>query len=148
MIEHNATVIRVADSYAWLQADQGGGGCSSCEQGAGCGFGRLWSYFSKRSPLIQIETEINLKEGDQVIVGISEGAFIFSSFLIYFLPLLLIIFFAIMGKLLNPMFGLNSEILQIGGAIIGLIVSIFLIRRYGQKAKIIQRSHPIIIKRL
>ena len=99
--------------------------CKSCSMKGICGT-------SSRPIEHKIKTDLELKAGDLLKVNISPGVKIFSSFIIFIFPILLMIIFYFFGKIL-----LNSENLAILFSFIGLLLSgiiiYFVDKKYAKK---------------
>jgi len=99
--------------------------CKSCSMKGVCGT-------SSKPIEHKIKTDLELKVGDRVKVYLSPGVKILSSFIIFVFPILLMILFYFLGKIL-----LNSENLAILISIIGLLFSgiiiYFIDKKYAKK---------------
>ncbi|MBC6906926.1 transcriptional regulator [Saccharophagus sp. K07] len=83
------TRLMPADGSVWVSTIQASA-CDACRASAGCGQ-RLMSRLIGRSTDIRArldESSLNLEIGDQVEIGIEEGAVVAASLLAYGLPLL------------------------------------------------------------
>lgn len=88
MIEETARVVEVHDGQLVLETVRktACGGCSSKSE---CGVSALSGLFRDKTIRLEMRNDINARTGDEVIVGIEEGAFMHMTFLTYLLPLVL-----------------------------------------------------------
>lgn len=100
MLKEIARVTRTSERHAWVSA-QRKSGCGGCDSSTGCGVSIVDRMFSPRETEIRIMHDNAVKPGDLVEVGIEESAFIRSSMLVYLLPLLMMLGFAIFGHWLH-----------------------------------------------
>ncbi len=61
--------------------------CGHCEMAQGCGTGAIGRLLGNRSRPLVIETDQDLKPGDEVLLGLSEAALVKASLTVYGLPL-------------------------------------------------------------
>ena len=88
MIEEPGIVLAVDTDGVWV-ATQRKTTCGSCSAKAACGQGILNSLSADKQPhTIKVRSDLQLREGDQVTLGVSENALVRSAFLVYMLPLL------------------------------------------------------------
>ena len=65
--------------------------CGHCELSKGCGTGAIGRLLGNRSRPFRVETDRDLKPGDEVLLGVSEAALVRASLLVYGLPLIAMI---------------------------------------------------------
>ncbi|WP_263078785.1 SoxR reducing system RseC family protein [Endozoicomonas sp. Mp262] len=123
MIEEHAEVVAVNDQWAWLETARKSA-CDGCNAKSGCGK-HLAEKFQRRSNkhYLRIDNDRTLSEGDRVIIGISEGALLEASVLVYFVPLL----FLMAAIWLASFMGLSDSFTLLTGAS-GLFVGFVLVR--------------------
>ena len=87
MIEEPGVVVTIEADGVWV-ATQRKTTCGSCSAKAACGQGLLNSLSADKQPqMVKVRTDLRLREGDQVILGVSEQSVVRSAFLVYMLPL-------------------------------------------------------------
>ena len=122
--EDIAVVKSVKDKTVTIQIKKTDS-CKSCSMKGICGT-------SSRPVEQKIQTDLELKVGDLVKVYLSPGVKIFSSFIVFIFPILLMILFYFLGKIL-----LDSENLAILFSFIGLlssgIIIYFIDKKYAKK---------------
>lgn len=116
MIEEAGVVVTVEPDAVWV-ATQRKTTCGSCSARITCGQGLMTSLASDKKPhLIKISTDLLLREGDQVTLGMPEELLVRSAFLVYMLPLLAMFISALGVNALNA-----SEPWIIFAAVLGFL---------------------------
>jgi positive regulator of sigma E activity len=90
--------------------------CGSCSASLFC----MGSGSTKR---FKVKTSLDLQPGDRVVLNISSGTRLFSSFIVFIMPVLLMLIFYAVGRFL---FSLNEQ-WSVFVSIMGLLVSFFLV---------------------
>lgn len=117
MIKETATVIRLKGSYVEIEM-QRQNVCGHCELNSGCGTGAIGRMLGHRSKSLTVINEKDLQPGDQVILGIQDGAYLNASLTIYGLPL----FGLISGGLISQWAFGDSDFNTMIGAAIGMFL--------------------------
>lgn len=142
MIEEAGVVVTVEPDAVWV-ATQRKTTCGSCSARMTCGQGLMTSLASDKKPhLIKISTDLLLREGDQVTLGMPEDLLVRSAFLVYMLPLLAMFISALAVHALNA-----SEPWIIFAAVLGFIAGALWVRYYSDRyidAAVIQ---PVVLCR-
>lgn len=100
MIEEIALVTRIdSPGHFWIKR-LNNSACSACMQKSSCGSASISQLLPKREFLV--ESPIALNTGDQVKIALDEAHLLFSSVLLYLIPLLLMLASVILGDLLLP----------------------------------------------
>jgi len=113
MIEESARVLRVDNDTVWVEAIRQSA-CSSCSAQKGCGHSLLAKAGQQRIEVPVIRNGIDVKENDQVLIGVPEQAVLKSSLLIYGAPLMLMIMLAMSAHLIFESEGLTALMALIG----------------------------------
>jgi len=113
--EDIAVVRSIKDNIAQVEIERTG----SCEGCAVSGF----CNSSNRTILHKIKTDIDLKVGDRVHVNIAPSLRILSSFVVFIIPIITMLFFYLISKYI---FALNED-LSIMISMVGLLLSGLLI---------------------
>ena len=127
MIEENAIVVAIEGEYALVQT-QRRSACQSCSVKQGCGTSVLSKVVGQRSSQIRVSNSLDAHIGDEVLLGIKENALVQGSLLVYALPLVSMLLFAVLGELWAKSRGLDNEVVIIIFAVIGFMLSMLLIR--------------------
>jgi len=101
MIEEAGVVVAVEADGIWV-ATQRKTTCGSCSAKAACGQGILAALSADtKSHRVKVRSDLQLREGDQVTLGISEQSLVRSAFLVYMLPLFFMFITALGADALN-----------------------------------------------
>ena len=84
--------------------------CGSCEAQSNCGTGAIAKAFANKREKLHFRFDETVKIGQKVRLGIPEENLLKASMLVYFLPLVILVFSALIGQELLPLIGLLSEI--------------------------------------
>ncbi|MBN2718312.1 MAG: SoxR reducing system RseC family protein [Deltaproteobacteria bacterium] len=93
---------------------------------------------------LELYNPIGAKVGDTVRLTISEAAVIKASAILYLLPAVNLILFALMGNMFAPQLGFSSDAAAVLGALIGLGIGFFATWLVSKRAEKNQQSVPII----
>jgi sigma-E factor negative regulatory protein RseC len=85
MIEELAVVVKIENHHVWVEGGQNSA-CGGCLQKTSCTTNALGSVLKKKS--VRVDSDIELKIGDQVMVAIDEAVLLQASLLLYLLPLI------------------------------------------------------------
>jgi sigma-E factor negative regulatory protein RseC len=150
MIEMQARVIAVEDSMALVEP-MSGGSCSSCNSsssltsGGGCGADKIGQIFTIKTKNYRVINAISSRIGDEVIIGIEDGAVLRGSAVVYMLPLILIFIGAITAHYLMP--NINADLASIIGAASGFAVSALWLFHFNQQASLNPHYQPVILRK-
>ena len=101
MIEEQAQVLSVDKDQAIIEIFHQSA-CGSCSQQGSCGTSSLSQLFGKRPTQFDIQVPQNtLKQGDVIVIGLNDLAYLKASMLIYFLPLLSLFIAALIADSFN-----------------------------------------------
>ncbi len=148
MIEETAVVVKCEGEFAWVET-QRKNACGHCSVNKSCGTGtiaKIWGQ--KPSPRMKAINEAHASEGETVLVGLQEGALVQGSLIIYLMPIVSMILFAIFGKYMAPQWQLAPETTSILFAVIGFVFAGILIKIYSRQISADARYQPIVLKRL
>ncbi len=96
MLEQHAIVLKTEGNTAWVEARESGT-CGSCGSG-GCSTRRLADLFGRRERAFPVDNGLHARAGERVVIGIPAGALWKSAFLLYGLPLLMLIAGGLFGQ--------------------------------------------------
>lgn len=99
MVEESARVTKVEHDTVWVQAIAKSA-CGSCQAQKGCGHSLLAKVGQKQIDLPVERNGLDVKENDQVIIGVPEQAILRSSMLMYGLPLMAMMLVALVTSFL------------------------------------------------
>lgn len=149
MIEMQARVIATEQGAALVEP-MSGSSCSSCasSQGTaatgGCGADKIGQLFTLKARQYRVIDPIGSAVGDEVIVGIAEGAVLRGSAAVYVLPLILLF----MGATLAAAFtsAQHQELASIGGAAAGFVLGALWLFRFSRKAGNNPQYQPVVLR--
>lgn len=127
MITQCARVLSLGEDTIQLRfiRDQG---CARCAQGQGCG-GAVFNALSNSSVIdFSVPRTLELNVGDEVRIGIAARSLVKASFFAYFFPLIGMLISAVVAHFL-----FNNEVMVVGFALIGLLVSFFAVRGWQKR---------------
>jgi sigma-E factor negative regulatory protein RseC len=93
----------------------------------------LSSLFPQRQLRFWLRNGIRAEPGDQVIVGLDERRLQRGSLLLYALPLLGLLFGAIVGEAGSPLVGVPAELGAVLVGLLGLVAALTIVRRVAVK---------------
>lgn len=141
MIEEPGVVVAVDADGIWV-ATQRKTTCGSCAAKAACGQGILNSLSADKQPqIIKIQSNLHLREGDHVTLGISEQSLVRSAFLVYMLPLAAMFIAALGMDALNA-----SESWVIFAGALGFLGGALWVRLFSSRYIDAAAMQPIIVR--
>ena len=148
MIEETARVVECIDRYAWVETNRKSA-CDSCSMNKGCGTGALSKVFGEKRARIKAINKIDAHEGDNVMIGISESALLSGSLLVYLLPIISLLCFAMLGDLMGKQLLIeNKDIFPVLFGMFGLVLSMWWVRRKTSTLEQLNRYQAVILRRL
>ncbi len=143
MLEEQGLVVDVDDQGIWVETCRQSA-CQSCSAKSSCGHSLLGKISKGKTQRFLVRTELTLQAGDQVVLGLGEGAFLRGSALLYLLPLLSMMFFTLVGE---QLIGQESN-LSLLMAVIGLGLGFAYVRWYSQKHRNNPDYQPVVLRQL
>lgn len=141
MIEEPGIVLAVDTDGVWV-ATQRKTTCGSCSVKAACGQGILNSLSADKQPhTIKVRSDLQLREGDQVTLGVSENALVRSAFLVYMLPLLAMLASAIAVSTLEV-----SEPWVILAGVLGFVGGVTIVRFLSARYLNETTMQPVVLR--
>ena len=146
MLESEALVVKIENGATYVETQTGGGcGGNRCET-QGCSTAVLTRLFSQQPKALQVNNPIDALVGEQVVVGLEEGAFLKSSIVAYVLPLVALITGAMLGMYFAGASEMRDLYAGLGG-LLGLLGSAFAIKLF-MPTLFACSVQPIILRRL
>ena len=146
MIEEHARVIAVQNGQLLLEA-QTKASCSACAVKQGCGTSVISKWVGRKFTRFQAPNTVNARVGDEVVVGLAEEAMLKGSVLVYLLPLLAMIGFALLADSLiaadTPSRDLMVLIAAVAGFSLMLVISRLLLSTGSNSSKLT----PVVLRK-
>lgn len=145
MIEEQAKVVSVFNGEISVEIKRQST-CGSCSAKSSCGTSLIEKLLGQRNHHYSLISDMDVKPGDTVIIGLDEGSYLRGSFMVYSLPLIVMMLVAIVAHSLAD--GRGSEFASIIGALIGFIIGLYLVKQFGRRVKSDSRYQPVILRRI
>lgn len=147
MIEEQAQVIDVDGDKLILQA-QTQSACGSCSANKGCGTSLLAKVIGRKFTRFQVQNNVNAVVGDTVIVGIPEEALLKGSLVMYALPVMGMLVFALLADYALAVSVEYRDLMTAVSAIMGLAFGSLLSKSYFQRPSNIQLFSPVVLRKI
>ena len=143
MIEERARVAETGDGYAWVEIERRSA-CGSCQVSGGCGSATLAKIWSGRQMRTRAISDLPLRPGDEVIVGLADGVLLRGALLAYLVPLALMLAGALLAEVAFA--GAGEEPVILLGAL-GLGLGFLVVRAAARRWRDDARFQPIVLRR-
>ena len=141
MIEERGRVVKVDSAFVWVET-QRKSACSKCQANKSCGQGVMNRLLPSRSHgYIRAVNRYPLHEGDEVTIALPEDAIVSASFLVYLVPLLMLIGGALLGTLIHL-----GEPVVIGLSLLGLASGFGFVRWWSRRTSVEGRYEPVVLR--
>jgi sigma-E factor negative regulatory protein RseC len=147
MIEEQVQVIEIIDNQIVLQA-QTQSACGSCSASKGCGTSVLSRVVGQKFTRFQVDNNINAEVGDTLIVGISEDALLKGSLMMYVIPILGMLVFALLAEQYLQSMVNYRDLAIAGSGIFGLASGSLLSRWYFRRQASRQTFTPVVLRKI
>ncbi len=147
MIEEQAQVIEIKGDQLILQA-QTQSSCGSCAASKGCGTAVLAKVVGRKFTRFQAENNVNAKVGDTVMVGIAEDALLKGSLMMYIVPVLGMLVFALWGDYFFLEIEPDRDLKIALSAIAGLVAGSLLSRWYFNRQSSTRQFSPVVLRKI
>lgn len=143
MIEERAVVTETGQGYAWLEI-QRRSACGGCHASDGCGAAALAKVWGGKRMRVRALSDLPLRPGDEVIVGMADGALLRGALLAYLLPLASLFAGAILGQATFASAG--EELVMLSGGL-GLGLGFLAVRALSRRLRDDARYQPVVLRR-
>ncbi|MFA6051651.1 MAG: SoxR reducing system RseC family protein [Methylobacter sp.] len=144
MIEELAVVVKIENHQVWVESGANSA-CGGCLQKASCATNAVGSVLKKKS--VPVDSDIQLKTGDQVMVAIDESLLLRASLLLYLVPLIALFTGAGMADwLLDNM--LYADLWIAGSAVLSFLVSLWLINKAQSLLILSYYARPVVVRKV
>lgn len=144
MIEESAVVVKIENRQVWVESEQNSA-CGACMQKASCSSNAIGSVLKKKR--VPVDSDMQLKTGDRVMVAIDESLLLRASLLVYLLPLIALFAGAGIADWLLPIDADASDLWLAGGAVLGFLASLWLINKV-QSLLVMGYARPVVVRKI
>lgn len=144
MLETRAVVIESMGGVALVEAYPRAA-CGHCSASSGCATGVLARIFGDGPKRFYVDDPIGARPGEQVIVGVADGALSRACAIVYLFPLIFVIAGAAAGALSAGTS--HQDLAAAGGATLGLAAGYAWIRGASRARRGDRRLRPFILAR-
>ncbi|MCI0508368.1 MAG: SoxR reducing system RseC family protein [Gammaproteobacteria bacterium] len=146
MLEEHATVVSVDEDGIWVEV-QRRSVCGQCAANKGCGSAVLQKVLGNKRNIFRVSGDFPVNVGDEVIIGVNENALVKGSLLVYAVPVLYMIVFALLGEtIVSRTLSIESDSMSVLGALVGLVVSVMGLRWHSRKTTDHPQYQPILLR--
>ncbi|MDD5320677.1 MAG: SoxR reducing system RseC family protein [Methylococcales bacterium] len=145
MIEELAVVVKIENQQVWVESGPNNA-CGGCQQKASCTANALGSVLKKKS--VPVDSGIQLKTGDEVIVAIDENLLLRASLLLYLLPLIALFTGAAIADWLLADNALHADLWIAGSALLGFLLILWLINRAQSLLILNYYARPVVVRKV
>ena len=146
MIEEHARVIAVQNGQLLLEA-QTKASCSACAVKQGCGTSVISKWVGRKFTRFQAPNTVNARVGDEVVVGLAEDAMLKGSVLVYLLPLLAMIGFALLADSLIAADTASRELMVLIAAVAGFSLMLVISRLLLSTGSNSSKLTPVVLRK-
>lgn len=146
MIEEHARVIAVQNGQLLLEA-QTKASCSACAVKQGCGTSVISKWVGRKFTRFQAPNTVNARVGDEVVVGLAEEAMLKGSVLVYLLPLLAMIGFALLADSLIAADTASRELMVLIAAVAGFSLMLVISRLLLSTGSNSSKLTPVVLRK-
>ncbi|NOT10286.1 MAG: SoxR reducing system RseC family protein [Methylococcaceae bacterium] len=143
MIEELAVVVKIENHQVWVEAESNSA-CGGCQQKSSCTANTLGHVLKKKS--VPVDSFIQLKTGDKVIVAIDEGLLLQASLLLYLLPLMALFTGAGIADWMLLADKPFNELWIAGSALVSFILSLWFINK-AQYLLLLTSNRPVVVRK-
>lgn len=147
MIEETGEIVACEGDYALVET-QRKSACGSCSVNKGCGTGALSKMYGGKFSRVKALNPISAGVGEMVVLGLAEEALVRGSLMMYGLPLVGLIFGAMLGVGLSESLAMESaDGLTALLGIAGLGLGFYIVRLFNQRVARDERYQPVVLRR-
>ena len=145
MIEELAVVVKIENHQVWVESEQNSA-CGGCQQKASCTTNALGSVLKKKS--VPVDSDIQLKTGDEVMVAIDESLLLRASLLLYLLPLIALFTGAGIADWLLADNALYADLWIAVSAFLSFLFSLWLINKAQSLLILNYYARPVVVRKI
>ena len=145
MIEELAVVVKIENHQVWVESGQNSA-CGGCQQKASCTSNALGSVLKKKP--VPVDSGIQLKTGDEVMVAIDENLLLRASLLLYLVPLIALFAGAGIADWLLADITRYSDLWIAGSALLSFLLSLWLINKAQSLLILNYYARPVVVRKM
>jgi sigma-E factor negative regulatory protein RseC len=145
MIEELAVVVKIENHQVWVESGQNSA-CGGCQQKASCTTNALGSVLKKKS--VPVDSDIQLKTGDEVMVAIDESLLLRASLLLYLLPLIALFTGVGIADWLLADTAPFADLWIAGSAFLSFLFSLWLINKAQSLLILNYYARPVVVRKI
>jgi len=145
MIEELAIVVKIDNHQVWVEGGQNSA-CGGCQQKASCTTNALGSVLKKKS--VPVDSDIQLKTGDEVMVAIDESLLLRASLLLYLVPLIALFTGAGFSDWLLADDVLYADLWIAVSALVSLLFSLWFINKAQSLLIFSYYARPVVVRKI
>jgi sigma-E factor negative regulatory protein RseC len=144
MIEELAVVVKIENHQVWVESGQNSA-CGGCLQKASCTANAIGSVLKKKP--VPVDSDIQLKTGDEVMIAIDENLLLRASLLLYLAPLIALFTGAGMADwlLVDAHY---ADLWIAGSAVLSFLVSLWLINKAQSLLILNYYARPVVVRKI
>lgn len=146
MIEETATVVAINDHSVIVKSTIKST-CHSCHQQDDCGSGQIAKAIPQKILTTELFTEERLQIGDEVVIGLPEGAMLASAFEVYMFPLIGLVLFAALGQFVLVETFTFPELIAILTAMLGGFFGYLFAKKRQGKSQNVKTLQPKLLRK-
>lgn len=135
MVNEQGIVDKIVSKNAVIRI-QRSSACAKCESKGAC------QALSDKEVLIEVPNDLQAKEGDTVEISVPTSSLLKLSMLVYLLPIFALIAGSYVGSTLAQEFDLHSSLCSIGGGIIAMSITFYLLKIFDRASASKAEYHP------
>jgi sigma-E factor negative regulatory protein RseC len=143
MIEELAVVVRIENHQVWVESGPYSA-CGGCLQKTSCATNAIGGVLKKKS--VPVDSDIQLRTGDQVMVAIDESLLLRASLLLYLVPLIALFTGAGLADWLLAN-NADADLWIAGSAVLSFVISLWLINKI-QRLLLLSSRRPVVVKKI
>jgi len=144
MIEELAIVTKIENHQVWVESGTHSA-CGGCLQKASCTANAIGSVLKKKS--VPVDSDIQLKPGDQVMVAIDENLLLRASLLLYLVPIIALFTGAGIADWLLPDNVKSADLWIAASAVLSFLVSLWLINKAQSVLILNYYARPVVVRK-
>jgi len=147
MIEEQAQVVEIKGDQLILQA-QTQSACGSCAASKGCGTSVLSKVVGRKFTHFQADNNVNANVGDTVVVGIAEDALLKGSLMMYIIPVLGMLVFALLAEVFFNAAMQSRDLMIALSSVLGLVFGALISKWYFSRQSSASQFSPVVLRKI